>query len=223
MAAIDNDLSSLSGEPRRKLWIVIGISLGLFVFEMAAGALANSQALKADALDFLLYGSAYALALWSAGQPPKLAAGVALGRAAAQFVLGIVIAVTTLYHFLTRAMPDVDLMVWFGILALGGNALAVYLMTPHRDAPPLARVYLASRNDTLGNLAVLIAALLVAALGAGSPDLIVAGVMVALFLATAWSDLRRSWSAWQEVTREPEPVRPTAPEIPPPPAESEQP
>ena len=43
----------LSADYKRRLWLVIAINAAMFLVEMAAGALAGSQALQADALDFL--------------------------------------------------------------------------------------------------------------------------------------------------------------------------
>ena len=61
----------------------------------------------------------------------------------------------------------------------------------------------ALKADAIGNVAVVVAAVLVALLGNGAPDLIVAGVMAALFLNSAFQILRQSWAEWRHAREHP--------------------
>lgn len=91
-----------------------------------------------------------------------------------------------------------------GILALGAKLLSVYLLMSYKDGDANIRsVWLCSRNDAIGNIAVVIAALFVALLGNGVPDLIVAAVMAALFLSSAFQILRQSYGEWRHALAHP--------------------
>ena len=82
-----------------------------------------------------------------------------------------------------------------GFVALVINVAAVWVLLPHRGGDANMRaVWLFSRNDAIGNAAVVVAAGLVAWTGSAWPDLIVAFVVASLFLHSAWSiiaDARR--------------------------------
>ena len=85
-----------------------------------------------------------------------------------------------------------------GFLALAANVTSVLLLLRYKDGDANVRsVWLCSRNDAIGNVAVMVAAALVAWLNSGAPDLIVAGVMAALFLTSSYQILRQSWAEWQ--------------------------
>ena len=121
---------------------------------------------------------------WSA-----LIQGVFLG------VLGLGVLGTTLWRVFTQTMPDATLMGVFGIGALLVNVLAVLpLMRFRKGDANMRAVWLFSRNDAIGNLAVVVAAVLVAWLGSGWPDLIVALGIAGLFLHSSWSIIRDAQS-----------------------------
>ena len=112
--------------------------------------------------------------------------------------MGIWIAVTTLYQFFVLGVPEAEVMGLIGFLALGANLLSVYLLFAYKDGDANIRsVWLCSRNDAIGNVAVMIAAAFVALMNSGAPDLIVAGVMSALFLSSSYQILRQSWAEWK--------------------------
>ena len=183
---------------KRRLMIVTAINVGMFVVEMAAGHLAGSQALKADALDFAADGATYALSFWAIGKPQMVRTGAAVVKGASLLVLGVWIAITTLYQFFVLGVPTGEVMGAIGFMALAANLLSVYLLMAYKDGDANIRsVWLCSRNDAIGNVAVMIAAGLVLLLNSGAPDLIVAGVMAALFLSSAFQILRHSWQEWQ--------------------------
>jgi Co/Zn/Cd efflux system component len=193
-------LDGLSAEFRQRLVWVTLINFGMFVVEMGAGSLAGSQALRADALDFFAHGATYALSFWAIGRPAAARSGAALLRGAVLFAMGVWIAVTTLYQFFVRGLPEAEVMGAIGFVALAANLLSVYLLLPHKAHP----AWLGARNDTIGNVAVMLAAGLVLVLNNGVPDLIVAGVMAALFISASYPILTQSWREWQARDDDPE-------------------
>jgi Co/Zn/Cd efflux system component len=165
---------------------------------MTAGQLSGSQALKADALDFFADGITYALSFWAIGRPQRIRTGAAVLKGLSLLGMGLWIAITTLYQFLVLGVPEAEVMGAIGFAALAANLLSVYLLMAYKDGDANVRsVWLCSRNDAIGNVAVMIAAGLVAIMNNGAPDLIVAGVMAALFLSSSWQILRQSWAEWQ--------------------------
>src|SRR5690606_21595939 len=123
---------------------------------------------------------------WAIGRPPKVRVAAALIKAASLFAIGVWIAATTLYQFFVRGVPEAEVMGLIGFVALAANLLSVYLLVAYKDGDANIRsVWLCSRNDAIGNVAVMVAAVLVGLLNNAAPDLIVAGVMAALFLSSA--------------------------------------
>ena len=194
----EHDFAGLDAAARRLVWIVVAIHAGTALLLLATGRLADSQAMQADALDFLAFGASYGVSLWAVGQPKERRLGAGLVKAAALFVFGIWIAVTTLYQFFTRDVPEAEIMALVGLVALGANGLTLYLLEAQRAGDKrLGAIWLAARNDMIGTGAVMVAAGLVALLNASTPDLVVAGVMVVLFLTGAYQALRQSFAEWQ--------------------------
>ena len=184
---------------KRRLMLVTGINIAMFFVEMGAGSLAGSQALKADALDFFADGITYALSFWAIGKAANVRTGAAVLKGASLLAMGLWIAITTLYQFFVRGVPVPEVMGGIGFLAFAANLLSVYLLMAYKDGDANIRsVWLCSRNDAIGNVAVMIAAGFVALLNSGVPDLIVAGVMAALFLTSSYQILMQSWREWQE-------------------------
>ena len=111
---------------------------------------------------------------------------------------------TTLYQFFVLGVPEAEVMSAVGVLALAANVISVLLLMAYKDGDANVRsVWLCSRNDAIGNVAVLIAAGLVFLFNNGVPDLIVAGVMSALFLSSAWQILAASYKEWQHARQHP--------------------
>ena len=189
----------MNDEYKRRLMLVTAINVGMFVVEFSAGRLAGSQALQADALDFFADGVTYALSFWAIGRPQRVRTGAAVVKGVSLLAMGIWIAATTLYQFFVHGVPEAQVMGLIGFLALGANLLSVYLLFAYKDGDANIRsVCLCSRNDAIGNVAVMVAAVLVAWLNSGAPDLIVAGVMAALFLTSSYQILQQSWAEWKE-------------------------
>lgn len=185
------DLAHVTPAYRRALWIVVLLNVGYGIVESAAGWAAGSQALKADALDFLGDGLITLLGLLSIGWSLTWRARSALIQGIFLGVLGIGVLVTTLYRTFVLNQPEAELMGLFGGIALAVNVLAAVVLIPHRTGDANVRaVWLFSRNDAIGNLAVVLAAGLVAWTGTHWPDVVVAVVIASLFLQSSWSIIR---------------------------------
>lgn len=180
---------------RRALWIVVLLNLGYGLAEIVGGFISGSQALKADALDFLGDGSITFLALLSIGWDIRWRARSALLQGLFLGALGIAVLMNAAYRAVVLNQPEADLMGIFGFLALLVNFASAAALLPHRTGDANVRaVWLFSRNDAIGNVAVVIAAGLVWWTGTPWPDVVVAAVIAGLFLHSAWAivcDARR--------------------------------
>jgi Co/Zn/Cd efflux system component len=178
---------------RRVLWAVITINAGMFALETLGGMLAGSLALQADALDFLGDTLTYAISLWVIGRPAEWRARAALFKGISLGVMGLWVLGATVYRVLVLGLPDPLVMGAIGVLALVANITSALLLMRFRDGDANVRsVWLCSRNDAIGNVAVVGAAGLVALLGSAWPDLIVAALMALLFLSSAVQIVRQA-------------------------------
>ena len=177
----------MSDDYRRRLIAVIVINAAMFVVEMAAGYLARSQALQADALDFFGDSLTYGLSLAVIGMPLATRANVALLKGASLLAMGLWVLGSTAWKVLYTGVPEAEIMGLIGFLALAANVASVILLIAYKDGDANVRsVWLCSRNDAIGNVAVMVAALGVWGTATGWPDLIVATIMASLFLSSAW-------------------------------------
>lgn len=188
---LPRDLSHVTPGYKRALWIVVLLNAGYGVIQMAAGYLAGSQALKADALDLLGDGLITFLGLAAIGWSLVWRARAALVQGLFLGALGIGVLVNTVYRVLVLSQPEAQAMGLFGGIALLVNVAAALVLLPHRTGDANVRaVWHFSRNDAIGNLAVIIAAGLVAWTGTPWPDLVVAFVIAGLFLQSSWTIVR---------------------------------
>ena len=177
---------------QRLIWVTI-INLVMFGVEMTGGQLSGSQALKADALDFLQDGVTYAISFWVIGKAQRVRATAALFKGLTLFAMGMWVAGSTIYQFFFVGVPQAEVMGLIGFLALAANVASVLILMAYKDGDANVRsVWLCSRNDAIGNVGVMIAAFGVWGLASGWPDLIVAIVMAGLFLSSAWQVLKQS-------------------------------
>lgn len=178
---------------RRALWAVIGLNGAMFGVELWAGALAGSQALRADALDFLADAATYGLSLWVIGRPLATRARVAMAKGLSLLVMGLWVFGSTLWLFFGPGLPRAEVMGVVGALALAANLSSVLILMRYRNGDANVRsVWLCSRNDAVGNVAVMGAALLVGLTATPWPDLVVAAAMSGLFLSSAVQILRHA-------------------------------
>jgi Co/Zn/Cd efflux system component len=197
----DVRFDGMSAAYKRALWAVIAINGTMFLAELGAGFFAGSQALKADALDFLGDTFTYALTLFVIGMPLLWRARAALLKGLTLGAMGLWVLGSTAYHVLVLGVPQAEVMGVVGFLALTANLTSVLLLLKYRNGDANVRsVWLCSRNDAIGNLAVILAAGGVWASGAAWPDLLVAGVMASLFL---WSSAQIVRQARHELKQAP--------------------
>lgn len=180
---------------KRVLWTVIGVNGAMFLTEMVAGQLAGSQALKADALDFLGDTVTYGLSLAVIGASLRVRARAALAKGLSLSVMALWVFGSTVYHTLVLGLPKAEVMGAIGVLALAANVLSVMLLLPYKDGDANVRsVWLCSRNDAIGNTIVMAAALGVWSTASAWPDLLVAAIMAGLFLTSSVQILRQAWA-----------------------------
>lgn len=154
------------------------LNLGYGLIGLVGGFLADSQALKADASDFFGDGLITLLGLLAIGWSLTWRARSALLQGVFLGALGLSVRGSTLYRLIVQGHSEAELMDLFGLAALVVNvAAAVVLLPPRTGDANVRAVWLFSRNDALGNLAVVIAAVLVAWTGTAWPDLVVAFVI----------------------------------------------
>ena len=176
---------------RRALWIVIALNIGYGLIEMTGGFMVGSQALKADALDFLGDGLITGLGVLAIGWSLAWRARSALLQGLFLGVLGLGVIGDTVWQLFTQQPIEAGLMGAFALVALAINVSAALVLIPHRAGDANVRaVWLFSRNDAIANAAVVVAAGLVAWTGSTWPDLAVAFAIAALFLHSSWVIVR---------------------------------
>lgn len=184
----DPKFDGLSPGFKRALWVVIFVNGLMFVVELAAGALAGSKALQADALDFLGDTMTYALSLYVIGMSLRTRATAALFKGLSLGAMGAWVLGSTIYQVLVLGTPKAEVMGAVGLLALVANLGSVVMLLRYKDGDANVRsVWLCSRNDAIGNIAVMLAAVGVWLTGTAWPDLIVAFLMAGLFF---WSSIQ---------------------------------
>jgi Co/Zn/Cd efflux system component len=184
---------------RRILWTVIALNGVMFLTEMAAGQLAGSQALKADALDFLADTVTYVLSLAVIGATLRTRATAALFKGLSLSLMALWVLGSTIYHTLILGLPSAELMGGIGLLALAANLASVLLLMRYKDGDANVRsVWLCSRNDAIGNMVVMVAALGVWGTSTAWPDLAVAALMAGLFCTSSVQILRQAWAEYRK-------------------------
>lgn len=186
-------VTEVSPRFRKALWIALVINAGMFVTEIVAGVAAGSSSLQADALDFLGDAANYGVSLFVLGMSLRRRALASLVKGATMAAFGIWVLGSTLYHLAAGTVPEATVMGAIGIAALIANGGVAALLYAYRDGDSNMRsVWICSRNDAIGNLAVLGAASGVFATAAGWPDLLVATGMAALALSGAAQIIRHA-------------------------------
>jgi Co/Zn/Cd efflux system component len=173
---------------RRILWIALAVNALMFGVELAGGWAAGSVSLLADAVDFFGDAANYGISLFVLGLAPVWRARTALIKGATMGAYGVFVIATALWHLAAGTVPEAATMGAIGFAALAANGLVAALLFAYRNGDANMRsVWLCTRNDAIGNVAVMLAALGVYRAGSGWPDLFVAGVMGVLGLTAARS------------------------------------
>lgn len=180
-----------AGRYRRVLWTVLGINGAMFLVEIVAGLAAGSVSLQADALDFLADAGNYGISLFVAGMALRWRARAAFAKGVTMGMFGLWVIGAAVWHTVHGTLPHAVTMGAVGFGALVANAVVFTLLWAYRSGDSNMRsVWLCSRNDVIGNGAVLLAALGVFGTGTGWPDVVVAAVMAVLALQGAWQIIR---------------------------------
>ncbi|MCY6381120.1 cation transporter [Hoeflea prorocentri] len=204
----NQNFDGMSDDYKRRLWIVIILNATMFAVEIVAGQMAGSKALQADALDFLGDAMTYGISLAVIGSSIAVRTTAALTKGFSLLLMGLWVFGSTLWHVFFVEVPEAHVMGVIGFLALAANLVSVLLLVRYKDGDANVRsVWLCSRNDAIGNIAVMIAALGVWGTQSGWPDLAVAAIMAGLFLTSAFQIVRQSLRE-RDVARAPVPVAP---------------
>jgi cation diffusion facilitator family transporter len=178
---------------RRILWIALIINFAMFVIEIIFSLQSKSVSLLADSIDFLGDAANYGISLWVLAMSVKARATASLFKAACMALFGIVVLVHAVWNAIIGVVPDAQTMSIIGLLALAANLGVAWLLYAYRNGDSNMRsVWLCTRNDALGNIAVIIAAIGVLGTGTAWPDLFVAVVMASLALTAAWQIVRQA-------------------------------
>jgi len=171
---------------RRVLWTVLAINAAMFAVEVVAGLAAGSASLQADSLDFLGDAANYTISLLVVGMALRYRAGAALAKGATMGMFGVWVVATVIWHILHGTLPSAFAMGTVGAAALVANAASFGLLWAYRHGDANMRsAWICTRNDVLGNLAVLLAAAGVFGTGTGWPDIVVATIMSLLAIQGA--------------------------------------
>lgn len=191
----DAPCSPAPNDPRVRtaLWIALVLNAAMFVVELGASWASGSVALLADSIDFFGDAGNYAISLAVLGMGAAARARAALFKAACMGAFGLFVLGRALWNLQAGGVPEPLTMGAVGLAALAVNAGVAWMLFRFRGGDANMRsVWLCSRNDALGNLAVVLAALGVFGTGTAWPDLAVAAVMGLLALTGAASVLRQA-------------------------------
>jgi Co/Zn/Cd efflux system component len=179
---------------RRILWIALAVNAGMFLTEIAGSVASGSVSLLADAVDFFGDAANYGLSLAVLSMGLIWRARAALAKGISMGLFGVFVLARAGWVALDGSIPEPITMGAIGIAALAANVGVAFMLYAYRGGDANMRsVWLCSRNDAIGNMAVMLAALGVFGTGSAWPDLAVAIVMAVLALTSAASVVRQSW------------------------------
>jgi Co/Zn/Cd efflux system component len=187
---------------RRVLWGALIINVVMLTVEILAGLTAGSASLQADALDFFGDAANYSVSLFVVGLALRYRAIAAFAKGATMAAFGLWVLGIAAWQAIHGTLPHALTMGAIGFTALAANAATFWLLWTYRDGDATMRsAWICTRNDVLGNLAVLLAALGVFGTGTGWPDFIVAAIMASLALQGAWIVIRHSLAELRSAAR----------------------
>lgn len=178
---------------RKVLWTAFIINILMFIIELVVGISAGSVSLQADSLDFFGDGFNYMISLYLIGKSVKLRAKGSLFKALSMILFAVWILGQAVYRFVTVSAPEAEIITGVGILALFANLLCFYLLSKfnNSDSNRLS-AWLCTRNDAIGNVAVIFAGIGVYFTASNWPDLIVGTAMAALALYSAYHIIKQA-------------------------------
>jgi len=178
---------------RKILWVALAVNLAMFAIEIAAGFRSGSVSLLADAIDFFGDAANYGVTLAVLSLGLAWRSRAALLKAASMLAFGVFVLGRAGWVATQGGAPEALTMGAIGLLALLANVLVAALLYAYREGDANMRsVWLCTRNDAIGNLAVMLAALGVFGTGSAWPDLAVAAVMGSLAIWGGWSVMQQA-------------------------------
>jgi Co/Zn/Cd efflux system component len=178
---------------RKALWVALALNAAMFVVELGASWTSGSVSLLADSIDFFGDAGNYAISLAVLGMAMAARSKAALFKAACMAGFGVFVLAKAAWNLQAGSPPEAATMGAVGFVALAVNAGVALMLYRFRSGDANMRsVWICSRNDAIGNVAVMLAAVGVFGTGSSWPDLLVASVMAVLALSGSWSVLRQA-------------------------------
>lgn len=181
------------GRYRKVLWAALFINFIMFGVELASSMAAGSVSLLADSVDFLGDAANYAVSLFVLGMAVAWRSRAAYAKGVVMGAFGLLVLGRALWFGLDGHLPHAQTMGVIGLVALAANGVVAAMLYAFRHGDANMRsVWLCTRNDMIGNLAVMLAALGVFGTRAGWPDIVVASIMACLGLSAAREVMRQA-------------------------------
>lgn len=179
---------------KKALWIVLVLNLSMFFVEIVTGIKSGSTSLLSDSLDFLGDSANYLISLIVLPMALSYRAKASMVKGLTMGVFGLFILITTIYRAFYGEVPSYSEMSIVGFLALLVNVSALLILLKFRDGDSNVRsVWVCSRNDAIGNMAVILAGIAVYFFQSKYPDLIVAFILAFLALQARQEIIKRAW------------------------------
>lgn len=189
----ESDKRPVTESARKALWVALVANFIMFWVEVIGSYSAESVSLKADALDFLGDAANYAVTLFVLGMAVSIRAKASMAKGIVMGAFGIWVLATAVHNFMNGLSPASEIMGVLGLLALATNIGVAAILYKYRDGDSnMQSVWLCTRNDAIGNVAVILAAVGVYLTGKNTPDLIVASLIAALGISAAIRVIRLS-------------------------------
>ncbi len=196
----------VTGNYRRVLWIALCINAAMFALEFLSGIKSGSVSLLADAVDFFGDAANYGVSLFVLGWAPAWRPRTALLKGMTMGGYGLFILAAAGWNVVSGTVPVPATMGLVGALALAANVVVAVLLYTYRNGDADMRsVWLCSRNDAIGNVAVMLAALGVLHTASGWPDAAVACIMGILGITAARSVITHALAEMRNQIRCPQP------------------
>ena len=188
---------------RKVLWLALLVNLLMFIVEIIASHIGDSMSLQADALDFFGDAANYAISLFVLGMALHLRARASVVKGLTMGLFGLWVIGAALYRVFVGSEPEPMIMGSIAVMALIANmSVAVMLYRFREGDSNMQSIWLCSRNDAIGNVAVLIAAVGVTVSVSRWPDLIVAMIIASLSLSAAFTVLRLAFQEMRVTSEE---------------------
>lgn len=178
---------------RKALWIALVLNALMFLVELGAAWTSGSVSLVADSIDFFGDAANYAISLAVLGMAAATRSRAAQFKAACMAAFGVFVLGKAAWSLAAGAAPEPMTMGAVGFAALAVNAGVAWMLFRFRTGDANMRsVWICSRNDAIGNVAVILAAVGVFGTGSAWPDLVVATIMAGLAISGSVTVLRQA-------------------------------